>query len=187
MIGADAPPEQTAAAVAGTGVYHRGCLGTNEVTDMGILTGLVDRAVLVAAFIGGATVPSFVAQYRQRLGGALDQAAAVVRAAFVPDQGRAGAVAPAAGDRAERAGLARAADAAAVAGRALRRLGRRLGVELDDLVHAPIFGVRRRRRSFDEAGAAPSIAPAPAPAPPPSPSPSPSPPERADPSDWRAT
>lgn len=41
---------------------------------MGILTGLVDRVVLVAAFIGGATVPSFVAQYRQRLGGALEQA-----------------------------------------------------------------------------------------------------------------
>lgn len=41
---------------------------------MGILTGLADRAVLVAAFIGGATVPSFVAQYRQRLGGALEQA-----------------------------------------------------------------------------------------------------------------
>ncbi|AEG93408.1 DUF2937 family protein [Ramlibacter tataouinensis] len=41
---------------------------------MGILTGLVDRAVLVAAFIGGATVPSFVAQYRQRVGGALEQA-----------------------------------------------------------------------------------------------------------------
>lgn len=41
---------------------------------MGILSGLADRAVLVAAFIGGATVPSFVAQYRQRLGGALEQA-----------------------------------------------------------------------------------------------------------------
>ncbi|HZY18288.1 MAG TPA: DUF2937 family protein [Ramlibacter sp.] len=41
---------------------------------MGIVTGLVDRVVLVAAFVGGATVPSFVAQYRQRVGGALEQA-----------------------------------------------------------------------------------------------------------------
>lgn len=41
---------------------------------MGFLTGLADRVVLVAAFVGGATVPSFVAQYRQRVGGALEQA-----------------------------------------------------------------------------------------------------------------
>lgn len=39
-----------------------------------MLRGLLDRLLLVAAVIAGGTLPSFVAQYRQRLGGALDQA-----------------------------------------------------------------------------------------------------------------
>ncbi|HUN91130.1 MAG TPA: DUF2937 family protein [Burkholderiaceae bacterium] len=39
----------------------------------GFLRGLLDRVVLVAAILGGGCVPSFIAQYRQRLGGRLDQ------------------------------------------------------------------------------------------------------------------
>lgn len=41
---------------------------------MGLLRGLIDRLLLVAAFIAGGLIPGFVAQYRQRLGGRLDQA-----------------------------------------------------------------------------------------------------------------
>ena len=37
------------------------------------VSGLVDRIVLVAAVFAAACVPSFIAQYRQRLGGRLDQ------------------------------------------------------------------------------------------------------------------
>ncbi len=40
---------------------------------MVILRGLLDRIVLLAAFLVAGCVPAFVAQYRQRLGGALDQ------------------------------------------------------------------------------------------------------------------
>ncbi|MBS0366763.1 MAG: DUF2937 family protein [Proteobacteria bacterium] len=36
--------------------------------------GLLDRAVLVCAAIVGGLIPGFIAQYRQRLGGRLDQA-----------------------------------------------------------------------------------------------------------------
>lgn len=39
-----------------------------------MLRGLLDRLLLVGGVIAGGTLPSFVAQYRQRLGGALDQA-----------------------------------------------------------------------------------------------------------------
>jgi hypothetical protein len=39
-----------------------------------ILRGILDRIVLVAAILAAGCVPSFVAQYRQRLGGMLDQA-----------------------------------------------------------------------------------------------------------------
>jgi hypothetical protein len=39
-----------------------------------ILRGLLDRLVLIAAVIAGGLVPGFIAQYRQRLGGRLDQA-----------------------------------------------------------------------------------------------------------------
>ena len=41
---------------------------------MEILRGILDRIVLVAAILAAGCVPSFVAQYRQRLGGMLDQA-----------------------------------------------------------------------------------------------------------------
>lgn len=40
-----------------------------------MLRGILDRLVLVFAILGAACVPSFIAQYRQRLGGRLDQAA----------------------------------------------------------------------------------------------------------------
>ncbi len=43
---------------------------------MGLLGGLLDRIVLVVGVIAGGTVPSFLAQHRQRVGGALDQAQA---------------------------------------------------------------------------------------------------------------
>jgi Protein of unknown function (DUF2937) len=39
-----------------------------------IVRGLLDRAVLVCAAVAGGLVPGFIAQYRQRLGGRLDQA-----------------------------------------------------------------------------------------------------------------
>ncbi len=41
---------------------------------MGILRGLLDRLLLIAAIVAGGLVPGFIAQYRQRLGGRLDQA-----------------------------------------------------------------------------------------------------------------
>jgi hypothetical protein len=39
-----------------------------------ILRGILDRIVLVGAILAAGCVPSFVAQYRQRVGGMLDQA-----------------------------------------------------------------------------------------------------------------
>ena len=41
---------------------------------MDILRGILDRIVLVGAILAAGCVPSFIAQYRQRLGGMLDQA-----------------------------------------------------------------------------------------------------------------
>jgi hypothetical protein len=41
---------------------------------MSLLQGLLDRLLLVAAVVTGGLVPGFIAQYRQRLGGRLDQA-----------------------------------------------------------------------------------------------------------------
>jgi len=41
---------------------------------MYLLRGLLDRALLVCAVVLGGLVPGFIAQYRQRLGGRLDQA-----------------------------------------------------------------------------------------------------------------
>lgn len=41
---------------------------------MWLLRGLLDRVFLIAAVIAGGLVPGFIAQYRQRLGGRLDQA-----------------------------------------------------------------------------------------------------------------
>jgi hypothetical protein len=41
---------------------------------MAMLRGLLDRLVLVSAVVAGGLVPGFIAQYRQRLGGRLDQA-----------------------------------------------------------------------------------------------------------------
>lgn len=41
---------------------------------MGFITGLLDRSILVGGILAGGTIPSFIAQYRQRLGGHLDQA-----------------------------------------------------------------------------------------------------------------
>jgi Protein of unknown function (DUF2937) len=44
------------------------------VRSVPILRGLLDRLLLVAAVVAGGLVPGFIAQYRQRLGGRLDQA-----------------------------------------------------------------------------------------------------------------
>ena len=41
---------------------------------MPIVRGLLDRVILVSAAVGGGLVPGYIAQYRQRLGGRLDQA-----------------------------------------------------------------------------------------------------------------
>src|SRR6516165_11336010 len=41
---------------------------------MVFLRGLLDRLLLVCAAVAGGLVPGFIAQYRQRLGGRLDQA-----------------------------------------------------------------------------------------------------------------
>ena len=41
---------------------------------MVFVRGLLDRLLLVCAFVAGGLVPGFIAQYRQRLGGRLDQA-----------------------------------------------------------------------------------------------------------------
>jgi hypothetical protein len=40
---------------------------------MGLIRGALDRLVLVAAMLAAGCVPSFMAQYRQRVGGRLDQ------------------------------------------------------------------------------------------------------------------
>ena len=40
---------------------------------MFLLRGIIDRIVLIAAIFAAACLPSFIAQYRQRLGGRLDQ------------------------------------------------------------------------------------------------------------------
>jgi Protein of unknown function (DUF2937) len=41
---------------------------------MGLLRGLLDRVLLILAVVAGGLVPGFISQYRQRLGGRLDQA-----------------------------------------------------------------------------------------------------------------
>jgi hypothetical protein len=41
---------------------------------MFIVRGFLDRLLLMCAVVGGGLVPGFIAQYRQRLGGRLDQA-----------------------------------------------------------------------------------------------------------------
>jgi hypothetical protein len=41
---------------------------------MVFIRGLLDRLLLVCAFVAGGLVPGYIAQYRQRLGGRLDQA-----------------------------------------------------------------------------------------------------------------
>jgi hypothetical protein len=41
---------------------------------MFVLRGVLDRLLLVCAVVAGGLVPGFIAQYRQRLGGRLDQA-----------------------------------------------------------------------------------------------------------------
>lgn len=40
---------------------------------MGIVCGALDRVILVGGILAGGTVPGFIAQFRQRLGGRLDQ------------------------------------------------------------------------------------------------------------------
>jgi hypothetical protein len=50
---------------------------------MHILRGILDRLVLLAAVVAAGCVPSFIAQYRQRLAGRLDQ----VRTDLAPFQG----------------------------------------------------------------------------------------------------
>lgn len=81
----------------------------------------------------------------------LDQPTPVARAALMPDQRGAGALPFATGQHAQRAGLAGAADTAAVARCARGRLGRGLRVKVDDLdVHLPIVAPPRRARSFKQ-------------------------------------
>jgi len=41
---------------------------------MSLVRGLLDRLLLICAVVAGGLVPGFIAQYRQRLGGRLDQA-----------------------------------------------------------------------------------------------------------------
>ena len=41
---------------------------------MSLIRGILDRLLLIGGVIGGGLVPGFIAQYRQRLGGRLDQA-----------------------------------------------------------------------------------------------------------------
>ncbi len=41
---------------------------------MSIIRGLIDRLLLICAIVAGGLVPGFISQYRQRLGGMLDQA-----------------------------------------------------------------------------------------------------------------
>ena len=41
---------------------------------MSLIRGLVDRVLLICAVVAGGLVPGFISQYRQRLGGRLDQA-----------------------------------------------------------------------------------------------------------------
>ena len=41
---------------------------------MSLIRGLVDRVLLICAAVAGGLVPGFISQYRQRLGGMLDQA-----------------------------------------------------------------------------------------------------------------
>jgi hypothetical protein len=41
---------------------------------MSLVRGLLDRLLLICAVVGGGLVPGFIVQYRQRLGGRLDQA-----------------------------------------------------------------------------------------------------------------
>lgn len=41
---------------------------------MSLVRGLIDRVLLVCAVVAGGLAPGFIAQYRQRLGGRLDQA-----------------------------------------------------------------------------------------------------------------
>ena len=41
---------------------------------MSFVRGLLDRALLICAVVAGGLVPGFIAQYRQRLGGRLEQA-----------------------------------------------------------------------------------------------------------------
>jgi len=40
---------------------------------MSLIRGFLDRAILVAGIVGGGCLPSFISQYRQRIGGHLDQ------------------------------------------------------------------------------------------------------------------
>ena len=40
---------------------------------MGLIRGFLDRLILLAAVLAAACIPSFIVQYRQRLGGRLDQ------------------------------------------------------------------------------------------------------------------
>ncbi|MDE2347663.1 MAG: DUF2937 family protein [Gammaproteobacteria bacterium] len=49
-------------------------VGSVDNGAMRIVRGILDRLVLLAAVFAAACVPSFIAQYRQRLGGRLDQA-----------------------------------------------------------------------------------------------------------------
>ena len=82
----------------------------------------------------------------------LDQPAAVDACLLGPLERVTRAVQAPAHQRPDRAGLARAADAAAVARRAFGRLRRGGRVELDDLVHPAMVAAGRAVRSIEQRG-----------------------------------
>jgi Protein of unknown function (DUF2937) len=46
---------------------------SHKETDMTFLRGILDRIILVISIVAAGCIPSFIAQYRQRVGGRLDQ------------------------------------------------------------------------------------------------------------------
>lgn len=79
-----------------------------------------------------------------------DQPAAVEAGVLCPHQRRASTVGAAADQHAYGTRCARAADAAAVARLPQRRLGRRVDMDLDDLVHAAIVAAKASARSSEK-------------------------------------
>jgi len=57
-----------------TGVIGKLSVSLARKRVMSIIRGLIDRLLLVCAIVAGGLFPGFIAQYRQRVGGRLDQA-----------------------------------------------------------------------------------------------------------------